>query len=102
MLNRRFHVPGTTRSELRTHLGRRLGRSSDQTQMIDSVDVQRCTVARQGDVFAGAWYPDDAYNPYDDAQHLFTFAKKQPTKSPQSRNIVDKRQGSLAWDASAL
>jgi hypothetical protein len=44
---------------------------------IDSVHVQRCTVARQGDLFAGAWYPDDAYNPYDDGQHLFAAAIKQ-------------------------
>ena len=48
---------------------------------IDSVHVQRCTVARQGDLFAGAWYPDDTYNPYDEAQHLFAAAKKQPAKS---------------------
>src|ERR1700688_341433 len=48
---------------------------------IDSVHVQRCTVARQGDLFAGAWYPDETYNPYDDAQHLFAAAKKQPAKS---------------------
>ena len=41
---------------------------------IDSVHVQRCTVARQGDLFSGAWYPDDAYNPYDDAHHLFVAA----------------------------
>src|SRR6266849_3058553 len=31
---------------------------------VDNVHVQRCTVARQGDLFSGAWYPDDAYNPY--------------------------------------
>jgi hypothetical protein len=37
---------------------------------IDSVHVQRCTVARQGDLFSGVWYPDENYNPYDDAQHL--------------------------------
>jgi hypothetical protein len=38
---------------------------------VDSVHVQRCTVARQGDLFAGRWYPDETYNPYDDAQHRF-------------------------------
>jgi hypothetical protein len=48
---------------------------------IDSVHVQRCTLARQGDLFAGAWYPDDTYNPYDDGQHLFAAAIKQPTKT---------------------
>jgi hypothetical protein len=45
---------------------------------IDSVHVQRCTVARQGDLFAGVWYPDDTYNPYDDVQHLFADATKPP------------------------
>jgi hypothetical protein len=44
---------------------------------IDSVHVQRCTVARQGDLFAGSWYPDESYNPYDDGQHLFAAAIKQ-------------------------
>ena len=45
---------------------------------IDSVHVQRCTVARQGDLFAGVWYPDENYNPYDDVQHLFAAAKMPP------------------------
>jgi len=45
---------------------------------IDSVHVQRCTVARQGGLFAGTWYPDDIYNPYDDGQHLFAATMKQP------------------------
>jgi D-alanyl-D-alanine carboxypeptidase len=45
---------------------------------IDSVHVQRCTVARQGDLFAGAWYPDESYNPYNEGHHLFAAAKKQP------------------------
>lgn len=47
---------------------------------IDSVHVQRCTVARQGDLFSGVWYPDDTYNPYDDLQHLFAATKRpRPT-----------------------
>lgn len=49
---------------------------------IDSVHVQRCTVARQGDLFAGNWYPDDSYNPYDDGQHLFVAATSQTPQSP--------------------
>jgi D-alanyl-D-alanine carboxypeptidase len=48
---------------------------------IDSAHVQRCTVARQGDLFAGIWYPDETYNPYDDVQHLFDSARKQPVKA---------------------
>ncbi|MGA8622817.1 MAG: hypothetical protein WB660_30375 [Candidatus Sulfotelmatobacter sp.] len=46
---------------------------------IDSVHVQRRTVARQGDLFAGTWYPDETYNPYDDVQNLFADAKKPPS-----------------------
>jgi hypothetical protein len=46
---------------------------------VDSVHVQRCTVARQGDLFAGSWYPEDAYNPYDDGRHLFASATKPGT-----------------------
>jgi hypothetical protein len=45
---------------------------------VDSVHVQRCTVARQGDLFSGVWYPDESYNPYDDVQHLFASATKKP------------------------
>jgi hypothetical protein len=52
---------------------------------IDSVHVQRCTVARQGDLFAGAWYPDDVYNPYNDDQHLFTAAMIPPAKAAAIR-----------------
>jgi hypothetical protein len=44
---------------------------------IDSVHVQRCRVARQGDLFSGVWYPDETYNPYDDVQHLFAAATKK-------------------------
>jgi len=33
---------------------------------IDSVHVQRCRVRRQKSLFAGTWYPDDAYDPYHD------------------------------------
>jgi hypothetical protein len=47
---------------------------------IDSVHVQRCTVARQGDLFAGTWFPDDSYNPYTETQHLFVAAIQQPAK----------------------
>jgi hypothetical protein len=48
---------------------------------VDSVHVQRCTVSRQGDLFCGAWYPDETYNPYDDAQHLFAAARAAVIKT---------------------
>lgn len=52
---------------------------------IDSVHVQRCTVSRQGDLFAGIWYPDDTYNPYEDVQHLFASVVEQPPNSARVR-----------------
>ncbi|MFZ0200889.1 MAG: M15 family metallopeptidase [Candidatus Sulfotelmatobacter sp.] len=45
---------------------------------IDSVHVQRCTVARQGDLFAGTWFPDEAYNPCEDHQNLLAAVAKPP------------------------
>jgi hypothetical protein len=48
---------------------------------IDSVHVQRCTVPRQGDLFAGVWYPDETYNPYEDTQHLFDATQDQMAKA---------------------
>ena len=46
---------------------------------IDSVHVQRCTVARQATLFAGTWYPDQSYNPYQDDQHLLLASATKPT-----------------------
>ncbi len=48
---------------------------------VDSVHVQRCTVARQGNLFAGVWYPDATYNPYEDGQHLLAAVTKPPAKA---------------------
>jgi hypothetical protein len=35
-------------------------------KLYDAVHVQRCSVARQGALFRGEWYPDDDYDPYSD------------------------------------
>jgi hypothetical protein len=60
---------------------------------VDSVHVQRCTVARQGDLFAGNWYPDDTYNPYDDGQHLFASSiKPVAVNFPSSRKAGETRR----------
>jgi hypothetical protein len=57
---------------------------------VDSVHVQRCTVARQADLFAGGWYPDDAYNPYNDDPRLLLARLAKPadakTVSKRRRN----------------
>jgi hypothetical protein len=44
---------------------------------IDTVHVQRCTVARQPSLFAGEWYPDETYNPYAEEPHLLFAAVTQ-------------------------
>jgi len=52
---------------------------------VDLVHVQRCAVTRQEALFAGTWYPDDAYNPYTDDLHLLSAAMTSPnsrTKAP--------------------
>jgi len=46
------------------------GNSHVPHTFIDTHHVQRCAVARQGDLFAGNWYPDDSYNPHRDKPHL--------------------------------
>jgi D-alanyl-D-alanine carboxypeptidase len=53
---------------------------------VDSVHVQRCTVARQGDLFSGNWYPQADYNPYDDGQHLLVAAVSTPAKGTARAN----------------
>jgi hypothetical protein len=57
----------------------------------DNVHVQRCSLQRQPALFAGHWYPDNAYNPYDDdRQPLFsmTLAASSGRKRPKgSRKI---------------
>jgi len=57
------------------------GDPSMKHSFIDSVHVQRCTVARQGDLFAGNFYPDNEYNPYTDDPHVLFAAAKMPVKS---------------------
>ena len=46
------------------------GTPNQHHSFIDQPHVQRCTVARQGDLFAGNWYPDRDYNPYQDELHF--------------------------------
>ena len=68
-----------------------------QHSFFDSVHVQRCTVARQGALFAGTFYPDDIYNPYTDDPHILFAAAQAPAsvKKPaaQARNpqTLDKQ-----------
>jgi len=49
-----------------------------QHGFVDPVHVQRCTLARQPALFAGTWYPDDAYNPCTDDPHPLFAAATSP------------------------
>jgi D-alanyl-D-alanine carboxypeptidase len=51
-----------------------------QHHFVDSVHVQRCAVARQNDLFAGVWYPEEAYDPYAD-EHLLIATRSAPVAS---------------------
>jgi len=51
---------------------------------VDPVHVQRCTVARQPALFAGTWYPDEAYNPYADDPHVLFAAAAAKTNRSKS------------------
>jgi hypothetical protein len=64
------------------------GAPNSKHSFVDSVHVQRCTIARQVDLFAGTWYPDDAYNPYDDGQHLLAAAIKAPAMKPPAKAVA--------------
>jgi hypothetical protein len=57
------------------------GDPSIEHSFIDSVHVQRCTVARQGALFAGTFYPDDSYNACADDEHIL-FAAAQTMRKP--------------------
>jgi hypothetical protein len=59
---------------------------------VDSVHVQRCTVARQGDLFAGVWYPGETYNPYDDVQHLFATAKMPSASDSKAAGLKTRNK----------
>jgi len=58
------------------------GNPNIKHSFVDAVHVQRCTIARQPALFAGTWYPDDAYNPYTDDPHLLFAAVASPKATP--------------------
>lgn len=67
------------------------GDPSIKHSFVDSVHVQRCTVARQAGLFAGTWYPGVDYNPYDDGQHLFAAAIKPAASSAGKKGTNERK-----------
>jgi hypothetical protein len=57
------------------------GNPNIKHSFVDAVHVQRCAIARQPALFAGTWYPDDAYNPCKDDPHLLFAAAASPSQS---------------------
>jgi len=72
------------------------GNPNIKHSFVDAVHVQRCTIARQPALFAGTWYPDDAYNPYtDDPQVVSTAARPvQPSRSKRGATASRARKKS--------
>lgn len=58
---------------------------------VDPVHVQRCTVARQAELFAGTWYPDADYNPYLEDPHIL-FASARNNRGDASAIPRDERK----------
>lgn len=65
-----FTVVGELAHEFGLVWGGDWGAPTHKNRFVDKPHVQRCTLARQKDLFAGSWYPDPCYDPYrDGAQH---------------------------------
>ena len=62
------------------------GNPNIQHSFLDLVHVQRCTIARQPALFAGTWYPDSAYNPYNDDPQILLAATTQPAQASTNAN----------------
>lgn len=61
---------------------------------IDPVHVQRCTVARQPQLFSGAWYPGQTYNPYEDEPHVLFASSEDPleiSSAVENRTLKTRR-----------
>ena len=61
-----------------------------QHSFVDPVHIQRCTIARQPGLFAGTWYPDDAYNPYTDDPHALFAAAAPPKPTLRSPTVASR------------
>jgi hypothetical protein len=59
---------------------------------VDLVHVQRCTVARQDALFAGTWYPDEAYNPYTDIPQITAAAVERPKRAKRASAHARKKK----------
>jgi hypothetical protein len=69
------------------------GNPNIKHSFVDAVHVQRCTIARQPALFAGTWYPDDAYNPCADDPHvLFAAATAKPSRSKSAAASRSKKK----------
>lgn len=60
------------------------GAPQKKHRFIDRVHLQRCSVSRQGELFEGAWYPDETYNPYNDTADLLVASTRDRSMPAQA------------------
>jgi D-alanyl-D-alanine carboxypeptidase len=79
------------------------GTPNQHHTFIDQPHVQRCTVSRQGQLFAGTFYPDNDYNPYQDTPHLILAdARANPMKFAAATSVkATKKKNSPKKDLRA-
>jgi hypothetical protein len=65
------------------------GRPDVTPSFVDPVHVQRCPVSRQKELFAGTWYPDDAYDPWSE---LYTVSRSmRRSRRKRAKALVGAR-----------
>ena len=74
------------------------GTPCQQHKLYDAVHVQRCSVARQGSLFRGEWYPDEDYDPYTDldANGSITLMASAEVRLRKPRPFNSHRANSVA------
>ena len=67
-------------------------------KLFDAVHVQRCSVARQAQLFRGEWYPDENYNPYQDlgveggTVSVMASVEAPPKKAKRKKSAAGRRK----------
>jgi len=75
------------------------GSPKTKHNFVDLVHVQRCTVARQDALFAGRWYPDEAYNPYSDIPQITAGVAPKTKRAKASKSKPQKSRRKSAKGA---
>jgi hypothetical protein len=74
------------------------GTPGTQHTFIDDDHVQRCTVGRQGALFAGTWYPSADYDPYVDLEGGTVTARLAASSSAEIVALAASKDDELRRD----